>query len=249
MAVGLDGTDYLRRTAELPTSVAFTICGWAHLVTDTNAFCCLCSLEVADINSSGLYLLAGSNGTSLEVFNGTSGASFASMTVGQPFFFALTNQGTGGTDAKGYFRAATSATLSTGSHGGTSFTPGVLYIGSDSYFASDTFNGRMWNVKIWNRALSADELLAESFYNGVKFPTSLNGHWLLRSSGDLIDYSGNGRTLTVNGTIVDAEPSWQPWKPSPRVYGPVTAAPSTPIGALIGGKLLRGGLLAGRLRS
>lgn len=83
---------------------------------------------------------------------------------------------------------------------------------------------RMWNVKIWDRSLNDDELLVESFYAGVKYPTSLHLWWQLKRHDDLSDSSGNGRSGTSGGTLTTEDASWQPWKSGAQIIVRVQGA-------------------------
>lgn len=68
------------------------------------------------------------------------------------------------------------------------------------------FNGDAQDAYVFNRALSAVEI--QLLMNGRQFlgnRTSLVGHWPLLGGGNsLVDWSGNGRTLTATGSCPDA---------------------------------------------
>lgn len=227
MAVRFDASgDDLRRTANLPTSTAFTISGWAHMVTDTNAFATLCSLESGAVSAANYLLLStDSDGTSLKVWSSATGASsatIATLVPGTPFFFALTCSGTGATSAIGYYKAAGSNALTSVSYNGVSFTSGALFIANDSF--TEPFSGRVWGVKVWDRALSAAELLAESYFDRPIFPSSLNCWWPLPNSSDTTDKGGNARNPTVTGTLTTEDSSFNLWKPRQRVFVPAAVS-------------------------
>lgn len=259
MSVRFDASgDYLRRTANLPSNTAYTICGWARLVTDTNTYSTIASIESAT-TSAGAYALLSTDvdGVSLKHWGsgGTSG-TLATLTVGTDFFWAITCGATGANGATAYYRAKGSTALSSVLGYGDAFTPAVIYLANDSY--TEPFNGRIWNVKVWNRVLTAAELLAESYYRKVKFPTSRNAHWEMRSSSDTVDRSGLGYSLTVGGTLATETEGVNLWVPKSSVGRFVAAGGSssytfTPSGSitfsggtvLVRGKVLQpGGTLA-----
>lgn len=72
-------------------------------------------------------------------------------------------------------------------------------------------NGDLTNMKVWSGAAIASTFTASS---GAALFTEMNsespvitsglyGHWKLASGSDLLDYSGNSRTLTAVGSITD----------------------------------------------
>jgi len=100
----------------------------------------------------------------------------------------------------------------------------MVIVGNDSY--DEWIDMRVWNVKCWDRVLTAAEILVESFYDAVKFPSSINFHWKLPDTSRVEDSSGNGRGATVGGSLASELTSWQPWKPGARIYiGPAAARP------------------------
>lgn len=230
MAVRFDAAgDDLRRTASLPTSTAFTICGWAQMSVDTNTYATVCSLESGTSSAANYLLLStDSDGTSLKVWSSATGAAsttIVGLTVGTPFFFALTCSGTGATSAVGYYRAQGSNALTSVSYNGVSFTPGALFIANDSF--SEPFSGRAWGVKVWDRVLSAAELLAESYFARPLFPTSLNCWWPLPNHSDTTDKSGNARNPTVTGTLTTEDSTVNLWSPRRKVFVPTAAGGGT----------------------
>jgi len=180
--------------------------------------------ELRESGSGYLYFGTDIDGTSLVFFDATGGPSstIATLVAGTPFAWAVTSTGTGAGQTTGYYRAVGSNVWSSATYGRGAFVPAALQIGNDQY--SEWFNGRFRDIKCWDRALTADELLVESFYERVKFPTSLNFHWPLRSSTDTGDYSGNGRNPTVGGTLTTEDTGWQPWKVGAQVQAPAAAA-------------------------
>ena len=74
----------------------------------------------------------------------------------------------------------------------------VFHIGK-SYNAKRWFNGHMAEVRLWNRALSADEINAEGHFYGVDAASEgLIAYWKLDGTGTHVeDYSGNGHHGTA----------------------------------------------------
>ena len=80
-------------------------------------------------------------------------------------------------------------------------TDPVFHIGK-SYNETRWFNGDMAEVRIWNRALSADEINAKGhFYSVDATSNGLLAYWKLNGTGTHVeDYSGNGH----HGTAANA---------------------------------------------
>lgn len=214
MAVRTDASaDYVGRSASLPSPVAVTMCGWADMVVDRGNFSSLCCLTASPRTNGQLCLQTDATGNDVNLWYDSGSiavtelATGYSAAVGVPFFWALTCEGTSSNQVKAYFRTRGSNTFNvafTGSTGlGATFTPVLMRFGNAD--TSEFWNGRLWNIKVWDRALSSKELLAESFYQRVLYPSSLHLHYLLRGAvspiDDTYDYSGNGRTATFNGAL------------------------------------------------
>lgn len=227
MAVRLDASgDYLLRTAALPTSTAFTICGWAVLAANRGDSTTFAALESGTSSAARTHALYASGGNSLRAFSSIAQetAVIATLVVGEPFFFALVGNGAGGTGISGYHRAANSNTLNGASITGDTFTTGALFLGNNSYM--EWLNGSVWNAKVWDRALSASELLAESYFARPQFTTGLNLWWPLNSHTDLADRGGNGRSPTVGGTLSTNDTPVSLWRPSRGRVFRSSAAPT-----------------------
>lgn len=77
-----------------------------------------------------------------------------------------------------------------------------LIIGSNSLDRADEFYvGALADLRVWNRALTADEVASE-FVSSEADPTDLVGHWRMSEGEGSVaeDASGNGH----DGTIVGA---------------------------------------------
>lgn len=227
-------TGSLFRNASVPPHTGFTACGWAEMAVDTNAQQCLFSLEEPD-GGGGNYIIfaTDTDGTTLQIFSTPSSpVTLQALTVGTKFFWAITSVGTGAGNTVGYYRAAGSNTFTTvtlNRTGGGAWA-GQMWLASDKF--TQPWNGKLWNCKIFDRSLTAAELLIESFYEEVMFPSSLNVYSKLGTSSDTGDYSGNARSWTAAGTLT-TEDGGGLWKPQPiRVL--TAAAPSAQINAVGG---------------
>lgn len=244
MAVRFDtGGEAIQRSANVPTSTAYTCCGWGRIVTDNNAISIIANLEAAAV-ADILAFAADSDGTTLSIFwdGGTEFANVLAVTVGQDFFWALTSSGNAAGDKIGYARLSSSNALTSAASGTAAdgFTSANMSFGCATSSALP-FNGRVWNIKCWDRVLTAAELLVESYYRRVMYPSSLNFHWPLDRHTDLNDYGGNGRAGTAVGTLSTEDVGLGLWRNRRRVFVPAAAASTG--GPLVGGSLVNGMLL------
>src|SRR6187549_2407154 len=136
MSVRLSGTQSLSRTANLPDDIAFTACGWARLVVDSNDFVTVCALESATADAGNfLRLQTAADGTALTYFTDSATSSAQTLTVGTDFFWAITCSGLTVGAHVGYYRASTANALTTLTMSGGSrvnMTPALLRFGMTS---------------------------------------------------------------------------------------------------------------------
>jgi len=227
MSNRVSGSQAFQRSLSVPDDAAFTVMGWARLVTDRNDFSCIAALE----GTSYFTLETDSDGTTLVAFfndgsTDTQSSTLATLTTGTDFAWAIASSGVAAGNTVIYYRAAGSnawTSVSTGAR--TAFAPSTLTIGCTSAFVSEWWNGRIWGVKCWDRALSAAELLVESYYSRVMFPASINFHWPLKNASDTRDISGNGRAPTVTGTPT-TEDEYGLFAPRRRLFIPAPVVSS-----------------------
>ncbi len=220
-----------KRTANLPAATSFSMWGWFYFGTDRNTYTGL--LALADTSNGNpaeyIQLATDVDGTSLRLWDVDDNTSvFATLAPGTWYFGAITCAGTGANQCTAYVRTPTANTFTTASltlDATDSFTPAVAEWGRDGY-TGDYLDGRIHACGMADVALSADELLAISYFHepqlrgirslNVFYPTieSVN-------SNATVDRSGNGRNATATvGALADA-PSLL-WGPR-GVHAPVPA--------------------------
>lgn len=217
MAVRFDASvDYLRRTSNVPSAANFSACGWANRIVSTGFYSAIFSLE----NGGSNWLELSHNGTTLAIVHaGDIERTITTPALGTEFVWALTCNGTT-TTLRIRERNTSTWTSVTGTY--NAFTANAVYLANNSF--GEYANARIWNVKVWDRVLTADELLVESFYERVMFPASLNFHWRLANTSDINDRSGNGRAATTGGTLASEAQSAALWVPQPYIIMPGAAA-------------------------
>lgn len=214
MAIRIDASgDSLKRTANLPDSAAFTACGWAVRVGDTNNFTTLVSLS--NSSGAGVYLETDSDGDTLKVYSDgdfTFSSALATLANNVPFFFALVGSSTGAGGLTGYYALQGAASLTSVSHVGFSMTEAELYFGND--FFAEYFNGNLSALKVWDAALTANELLQEMQTIRPQRFANLN-LWVPgidnAAANAVLDYSGNARNLAAGGTLTTEQGPGVPW--------------------------------------
>lgn len=117
-----------------------------------------------------------------------------------------------------------------GSGATTSDSGSALGIGGRPAGAGNPFPGKISSTAYWTRVLSASEKTAWILAR-LTMPNAGPGLWLehgMTGSSD-IDYSGNGNTGTVTGTVVGAhDPSPMPWGGHASLMDGGGAAPPAP---------------------
>lgn len=229
MAVRFDAVgDQLNRTANLPPNGSFTYMMWA-VIDNEQTGVYQPYLWALDATSQQGYACGVINGIfDIECYNGGVVASSSSVasrpTAGQAACVYIRCSGTGaGLINSGYRLATSNAFVSSGTA-----TLGSLNVMTQLYmgglFGVYWMDGRKWNIKAWDRALSDAEILVESYFKRVMYPASLNFYLPLPNASDTADRSGNGRNPTVVGTLTTGDTIANLWRPSRKIFLPLAAA-------------------------
>jgi hypothetical protein len=154
----------------------------------------------------------------------------ATLTVNNWYYVAQVWTPTTGTDDVGYHGSLTAASLTalSAANGDTISGSWVLQLGNDAFNSS--LNGRLCNVKLWNNSLTAAEVQAERWSWHPQRTTDLWGWWPLDGNGNIQDYSGNGRNLTLTGSPTEAAGPPVAFDAPVRAaytYTPASATPSS----------------------
>lgn len=255
--IGNGAGNYLRIAADVPaSSVGLAACGWARNYAQGGGaqFQCLYGVSrTADDSDVIGFFVRNNNG----LFGIDSDASlttvFTSQPVnGQPFFWFLTNAGTGGSDLRGGWARWGDREFVTITAAGTNTAPEALWLLSLKYSSSaQGWNGSVEDVRIYE-TIPTDPDLLQIMYTPAgrraNVNASLYGHWPLRGLGDLKDVSGNGHHWTATGGLYSDEQN----RPRPRyISKPKQAASGAALAGTIAaaastsGTLTANGVLAG----
>lgn len=201
----------LTRTANLPSSTAFTALGYfAQRGTQSASGANLFAVSASAFSN---YMYIGYNSTNISLVTPTGNTTIiAAPATDTWFFFAITNAGTGATDLKGYYAALGDTALTTASRTGRSFT--VATIGCSDNSAGLWTNGDFANPRVYDAVLTQAELENER-QSLLPTRTANINLWTPTIDSTLancvLDMSGNGRNWTSAGTpTVQSNPpvSW-----------------------------------------
>lgn len=147
-----------------------------------------------------------------------------------------------------FYNGASDGTVNTSSPtGALPNNTDAVYIGNQPTSTSNSPDGRIAEVGIWNVVLTANEIasLARGVPPGRIRPENLEGYWPLGHGATEPDYSGKGRNGTVTGTAIGSHApvmpawgfdTWRTWSASGGGGSNVdvaTAAGSLTLGGLI----------------
>lgn len=231
MAVNITANnDFLRRTTNLPASATnCTMTLWIRRATDPSwgSFSMLMGLEDAAEDSRWMLGFNSSNQLYVTVANNGSEewSAFSSTPSANTWtFVAIQCQGTGQTDVKAYWAQPGDTSFNTHSEGDCDdFTPAFLKLGGDTNYGGTSFNGQLCYFKVWDDVLTEQELWAEMYQGQPSQWTNIHSFNPLFNVDDLVDYSGNGRTLTNTDCVTYAD-----MPPIPFVGVPTIISKSTP---------------------
>lgn len=196
-----DAQEYTR-TLSLGAQTQWTVCCWAKITTDRNAFSTVWSLDAG--NSDFYMLQTNTDGVTLGLFSEVSpgepieGAARV-LTVGTWYFIGVTVNGTNGTMISRALGDTAFTTVSWTSVSDPAPAPSTtitnLRIGDDA-FGGDWLNGCVAAFKLWTGAtLTADEMANEAWSYQPRRTTNLRA-WYPLTRAETTDYTGNGFTLS-----------------------------------------------------
>lgn len=221
MAVRFDASgDSLSRTTNLPTISAFTLMGWFYLSADRDANANL--LAFGDSAGGGYvqaYVNQAGASNALSLFDGAGTATGSTLSNTTWYHVALTCSGfSGGTERDVYLNGVLDCQLTGLSASAASAEK--IWVGNDN--DTEFLNGRAAAVKIYDAVLTASQIVQEMRQILPASTVSLNAFYPLWGSGDVTDYSANGRSWTVGGTLATEDGPPVPWKMGRRrqVYIP-----------------------------
>lgn len=254
MALRADGNgDYGSRTSGgFLDAPPFTICFWVY--------------REGTVNTSGVFglrnHLGSDDGYCLFYNYNNDGSSYAWEQGGGaypnigPFtlplntwhFIGLSYASTASNQATTYRRTPSDSALTavTGTFPALSNGSGITQevVLAQNYDLVNTFLGRIAALKQWSAALTAGELLTESYSQAPRRFANLHS-WRPMIHGSIadavLDFSGNGRNLTANGSLLIADGPPAGWMRRKRIFIPSAGGgggASVALNGVIGGRSL-----------
>lgn len=192
----------------LPNHAVWTWCAWVKLSTDRNTFQCV--IDIVD-GAGEFYFETTSDGVTWSFNNGVSVTTMSAAQVGAWYFLAMRKNGAAlgspldglmsGPDGRGAL-VKTSATTGVTSTGTTN-----LRIGKEEFNASTFPDGCISYFKLWEAALTDDELLAEMWQGMPMRTKDLWAFWPMITPREAnLDFGPTrGRHLTFGTTALILE--------------------------------------------
>lgn len=198
-----------QRTTNLPTITSMTIMGWYYHI-GANVLGVPSALFSFGAHLTAEYQLEvlTDSDMSLNAHNFTTGVGGSIVPTTTWFHAAMTIAGTGA----GQFLSYLNAVLDITNSGTASATNSELFI-ADNGYGEEYWNGRFAAIKIWDAVLTQAEILKEKQQYEPVRKTNLNSFYpMIDAATAATDFSGNGRTLTVNGSQTTEDGPPIPWR-------------------------------------
>lgn len=227
MAIRFDGgSDKLSRTSDLINyNQPYTSMGWFKLVVDMNARTLFIGLD-AGSSSNRDQLRTSSDGTTAQIAVSSAGTSLeeSGSALSLDTWYHLAMRRTDTTVLEMYINGTLnkSVTLDVSSRTAATQMSVGAYL-TNSY----PFNGTAFALKAWTVALTAQEIQQEMECIAPRRFENLYAFWPMLMNGNGVrnlDFSGNGRHWTENGTLTDELPPPVCWGSQPLIAQFVEAA-------------------------
>ena len=234
-------TTYLKRTTDLPNAATLSFCGWFRLTSDRNDYQNFFFSEHVGFGSQDIFLSTDSDGTTLKLFDGSASLTGANLTVGTWYFIGFARSNTSRILVYAPLGTAALTQATDSSTQTISATHSAIWGMTDVY--NEWVDGSVAFMKLWSGVqLTIDDFARERWSILPRRTSSLYAFWpcFPGASLRLLDYSGNGRAWTGNGTLTDEDAPPVSWgRSGVRAIIPPAAAASQEID-LTGGAIASG---------
>lgn len=182
----------------------FTATAWVYAVVDTNDFATIARLHASSGGSTIVTWAASSDGLGGPNYFSTGGSvtNATGLAVGAWRKVAVSCSGTTG---KSYVATVGGSTEVDSGTVAVGTATGITIGGRAPSDATEWFNGRISDFRMWTAELSQAEIEAEWASSTHVRTSGLWADWPLSGAGDLNDVSGNARHLTAGSTAVTTE--------------------------------------------
>lgn len=196
--------DYLQRTTGtfLGSGPIFTACFWMRLNSDRNASCGAWGLYLVATNYFLYYNASGDGTTFLWEQDGGDSIGSRNLQVGTWYFVGCARSGTGVTATLAVSRAETEHTLTTatGQTNAPAFTATseAMLVNGLSVSGTGWLDGSMCALKLWNAALTAEELYHEScYFDPIRYANLIRWNPCDRETNGLVTEAAKDRSREI----------------------------------------------------
>lgn len=192
--------------ANLPSAATHSFCCWLRLQADRNDFSCLFYLNGNNADGE-IFLSTATDGVTMELTDSATALNLGALSVGTWYFLAYQRTNTAraaflGTEAGGSLTKVSNAeTKNRNTAYGAS---GRIQLGNDIY--TEWVNGDLAYARVWSGVALSDAEMDAEWKSAT--PVRTSNLWadypLAAAASATTDASGNGRTLTLGGTLADA---------------------------------------------
>jgi len=197
---------------------------WAYITTDRNDYSSILCFGTSTASDTREYTLAaGSDGTTLQVWNGSVETTGSGLGVATWNHVALTVAGTGANQCIAYLNGVANITMA----GYSGPVAQKLYVGTNPY--TEWWNGRLAALKVWGAVLTVDEIVQEMRWYVPIRGANLNT-WVPCvepvANDNAKDFGGIAGDMTVAGTITVEDGPPIAWAPQPWLSRKTVSAPA-----------------------
>jgi hypothetical protein len=195
--------NFLDRTTRLGSPATFTLMGRFYFasINSSVGFAVDTLFDRGGTDNNTLDLLLFGNGTgapTIACANWVGSPTRGTTAVATGRWYHIAYVFAGGT-MKGYLNGAQEFSAAFNTPTADGLTVGSLF---QDHSTTNMMNGRVCDVRLWDRALSADEVKAEAAADAPVNRAALNAWYPMRSAGEAhMDASGRANHLTRNGTF------------------------------------------------
>lgn len=210
--------NYLYRTANLPSPVAFSFGGWFRWDGSTGAIQTLFGLTDAPTwNAYSEIYINNSDVLTISMF--ASDTSFTlTPTPNEWFYLAVSCSGTGANQFVARWYDDTMTLQDTATRTSPSFTPTYAVIGETGVGVGDPFKDRVAQARLWDAALSQAELETEMASSVIVRTANINTAF---AKDYTVDDSGNSRPWSTSGSPAIDDVNYPPLSFGGGAYRPI----------------------------